>query len=250
MGNLLITLSTLVWPLFVAATILMGLIWISGFGVGSLADPDMARRIPNAELRSALASLARAIDPIWITLAAVHIYLGVCRAEGIHAARVWCGSVLVAGSLISAVSATFSLPLGPIHYPGNLGWKIGHVPFAVPFLWMVMVVGARETVLRLVPKLSHTVLAVLAGVVAAGAMWLIEPLPWKYRAWWLWYPGPGGGPDVPPWTNYLTWLIAAGLLAYLMRPTMVVPRLNRRPLGAVAALASLVVIALITRAVR
>jgi uncharacterized membrane protein len=141
------------------------------------------------------------------------------------------------------------MPLGPIFYPLNLGLKLGPVPFGLPLLWLIVAVGAREFAQAVLPRASHGATAILAGVVALLTDLNLEPLAWKWRAWWLWYPGNLSAPATPPLQNYATWLIAAAAVAYAMRSPHVVPRLPRRPFEPIAALAVLNAVCLLTHSV-
>jgi hypothetical protein len=71
--------------------------------------------------------------------------------------------------------------------------------------------------------------AVCTGLACTGTDWLLEPIAWKYRAWWLWYPGNLAAPDSVPWTSYLFWFIASTLLALAIRPTVLSGSQLRRP---------------------
>lgn len=224
----LATLATLLWPLFLACSGLLAFVWLSGFGPGVIADPAFARKIPNADLRAALAFLSRAIDPVWITLAAVNLYLELARTEGLPTARRWCGVTLISGFVISFASAVWGLPLGPVYFPSNLGVKLGPVPFALPFLWLVIVVGARATVHRVFPRLPHPACAALTGIACALTNVALDPIAWKYRAWWLWYPTLRESPASQPWTASATWLAIGLILAYFMRSPNVLSKTTVR----------------------
>lgn len=239
----------MLWPLFIACTVLVAVVWLSGFGPGMLADENFGRGIPK-EAREALGILSRALDPIWITLGAVVAYLALVRAEGLSAARRWSGLVLVAGFVIGTLSALTRLPLGPVYYPTNLGMKLGPVPFGVPFLWLVIVLGARETVLRVFPKLSHGGCAALTGVCCGLTSVLLDPIAWKYRAWWLWYPAQFDAPGTAPWSAHLTWFVAGAALAFAMRAEQVVPRVKVRPIAPMLGYLFLIAIIALTRVVR
>jgi uncharacterized membrane protein len=228
------TLVTLLWPFFIACSVLVALVWTTGFGPGTVADPDFAAKVPNPELRRALEIFSAALDPLWIVLGAVNVYLALVRTEGLSATRRWSGMVLIAGLVISALSVGVGLPLGPVHFPANLGPKLGGVPFAVPFLWLLIVVGARELVLRVFPRLAHHWCAVVAGICCALTSVLLDPVAWKYRAWWLWYPARLDAPGHAPWTSPLTWLIAGTGLVFFMRSTKVAPRVAKRPVAPAA----------------
>jgi hypothetical protein len=221
--------ATVLWPLFIAASVLLAAFWLSGFGAGQIADPDFVRRVPNDDLRDALSLFSRGIDPVWITLAAVNIYLALVRFEGLVAARTWAVTTFLAGLFVATASASFAYPLGPVFFPTNLGPKLGPVPFAYPLLWFVVVVGARQTIVFALPRLSHSGVSLSAGLLCAALSWLNEPIAWKYRAWWLWYPRDLSAPSDVPWTSYATWFVVSTLAVYTMRSPGVVPRSAANP---------------------
>jgi uncharacterized membrane protein len=246
----LAVLVTMLWPLFLACSALVALVWVSGFGVGKLADPDFMRWVSDRNLRAALGVFSQGLDLIWITLGAINTYLALVCTESLPTARRWCGLVLIAAFGITVASAATGFPLGPIYFPENLGIKIGPVPFALPFLWLLIVTGARETVLRVLPKLGHTSCAMLAGVLCALTSLLLDPIAWKYRAWWLWYPAQIDAPAHAPWSAHLTWLIAGSALAFLMRSQHIAPRVVVRPIAPMAGFLILNAVVLLTRLVR
>lgn len=240
--------ATVLWPLFIAATLLLAYFWLSGFGAGRIEDPGFVKQVSNPDLRNALDVLSRGIDPIWITLAAVNVYIALARAEGLVQARQWSLAVLGTGLCVAIASGLFSLPLGPVFFPANLGPRLGPSPFAYPFLWLVIVIGARETILRCFQRLSHLGVAIGTGVLCAGTDWLLEPIAWKYRAWWLWYPRDPAAPPHAPWPSYATWLLAGIALSFLMRQQSVVSK-GARPKTPVIIFACLVLLLVATRAI-
>jgi putative membrane protein len=185
------------------------------------------------ELRSALALFSRGLDSVWTALGAVLVYLAVVRAEGIDVARRWCGLAIIVGFIVSAASAATGWPLGPVSFPQNLGWKIGPVPFALPLLWLLLIIGSREVALRLLPKAGHASVSLLTGALTLGSILNLDPIAWKYRAWWLWYPLPGTGLNHAPWQCFITWACAGVGLAWLMRSPHVAPRVPVRPMAPV-----------------
>ena len=226
----------------------MSVLWLTGFGDATVADPAFARRIANRELAAALGTLARSMDAIWMVLASICIYLSLVQMEGIMVARRWSATVLAAGFALPAMSALSQWPLGPVFYPQNLGLKIGPVPFTLPLLWFIVIVGAREAAWRLFPRASHGGVAAAAAIFALLTDANLEPLAWKYRAWWIWYPGPAAHAAYPPWSNFVTWFAASLALCWLMRTPHLVPRVTQRPLIAVGSLAFLNLLALATQA--
>jgi hypothetical protein len=176
-----------------------------------------------------LVLISRAIDPTWIVLGAIAIYLGIARSEGLAMARRWAVAIILTGFALSALSARFQWPLGPVYFPENLGWTIGPVPFAIPLLWIIIVAGARETALQMLARAGQATVAVTTGLLSLLSVANLDPIAWKYRAWWLWYPKPFEGPNHAPWQSYLTWLLAPIALAWFMRSNCVVPNGGKRP---------------------
>jgi uncharacterized membrane protein len=210
-------------------SVLTAIVWVTGFGEGTFTNNAIKGSVPSSELRSALALFARALDPVWIALGAVFVYLAVVRAEGLNVGRRWCGLAVIAGFVISSASALTGWPLGPVSFPQNLGWTIGPVPFALPLLWLVLVIGSRELALRLLPRTGHGMVSIVTGALTLGTIVNLDPLAWKYRGWWLWYPTPGTGANHAPWQSFITWGCAAVALAWLMRSPHVAPRIKNRP---------------------
>ena len=232
------------WTLFALWTVIVAAVWTTGYG-----DAQLGEQVKNADLRAALSWMLHALDAVWITLAAVNVYLALARAEGLAVARSWAALVLGVAFVIAGASALWHWPLGAVHYPRNFGVKLGPVPLAVPLLWLASVVGAREFALRLLPRASHARIAGATAFLSALTDANLEPLAWKWRAWWLWYPTDFAAPSWPPPQNSATWLLAGFALAWTMRPPSVVPRMARRPFEPIAALALVNAVCLLTHAV-
>jgi hypothetical protein len=81
-----------------------------------------------------------------------------------------------------------------------------------------------------------------------GSIVNLDPLAWKYRAWWLWYPTSGTGVNHSPWQSFITWASAGVALAWLMRSPHVVPKMPIRPWAPVIIWAILNGICLLTHA--
>ena len=248
-ARLLEPLCGVITGFFVACSVSMVFVWLSGFGEALANAPEFLRAVENRELRAVLLAIASGIDAVWIVLAAVHAYLALVRTNGLAVARRWSGLVLGAGILLPAASGIFGWPLGAVFYPEHLGFKIGPVPFGLPLLWLVIVLGARESAWRLLPNAGHGVVACTTGLLSVITDANLEPLAWKYRAWWLWYPTPGNHPDHAPWSNYATWLVAGTALAWMMRSEEIVPRVRQRPYTPIATMVFLNALALASHAV-
>jgi uncharacterized membrane protein len=235
------------WALFIVTSVLVAIVWVTGFGEGMLEEGSFKRAIPNPELRSSLVLFSHAIDPVWITLGAVAIYLSLARSEGLATARRWAVVIMTAGFIVTLLSVRTQWPLGPVHYPENLGWTIGPVPFGIPLLWFVVIAGSRELALRIFPRAKHSTIAGLMGCFSGLTMLNLDPIAWKYRAWWLWYPRPFEGSNRAPLQNYGTWIVAALILGWFMRSMRVVPDGAQRPWAPVIVWATLNGVVLLTQ---
>ncbi len=206
------------WVLFILWTIVVALVWTTGFG-----EAELAAHIANPGLRDALALFLHALDATWVTLAAANIYLSMAEEESLATARRRALLVIAVVAVIATLSTTTGLPLGAIRYTSRLGMQIGPVPFALPLLWFAIVAGARSLVLRIAPRASHGQVSLAVGLLTALTDANLEHLAWKTRALWIWYPAALPAPAWPPVQNYATWFVAAGALAFTMREETAAP---------------------------
>ena len=214
------------WTLFILLSLVVGAIWAFGLG-----DAALGRWVPNTGLRTALSWLLLRLDALWITLAAANAYLALAGREGLPTARRWGLAVLVTVVGLGWVSVVTGYPLGRIAYGQTLGVKIGPVPIGLPFLWFSVMLGARELVLRLLPRLSHARTAALAGIVGALTDVNLEPAAAKLRGFWFWRASVAGEPPVfdAPLQSCLVWGVATGLVVFLGRERSVVASAQPRP---------------------
>jgi len=99
-----------------------------------------------------------------------------------------------------------------------LGMKIGPVPIGVLLLWYVIVLGARETILRLAPKSSQIWLALGGGVLVGLTGLNLENTAARFRGYWFWVAKDPRLPPVfqPPAGEYLAWfLFGIGIIFFL-----------------------------------
>ena len=209
-------LADSLWILFLLWTAIVAVVWICGFGEAALREG-----IANPGLRSALEFFLASLDAAWITLGAANIYLALASEEGLATARRWALIVIAGVGVVAALSEKTAFPLGPIHYTSRLGMRVGPVPFGLPLLWFALVAGARSLVLRCAPRASHAKTALAAGMLAALADVNLEPIAWKVRAFWIWYPASLPAPSWPPVQNFVAWLLLSWAFAFAMRETRV-----------------------------
>ncbi len=204
------------WILFVIWTALVAVVWSSGFG-----EAELRERVSNPGLLGALEFFLASLDAAWIALGAANIHLALSAEEGLPTARRWALIVLAGAGIAAALSERSAFPLGPIHYTSRLGMRIGPVPFGLPLLWFALVTGARALALRCAPRTSHARAAFATGMLAALADVSLEPIAWKARAFWIWYPATTPAPAWPPVQNSIAWLAISWAFAFAMRETRV-----------------------------
>ncbi len=206
-------LAASIWILFILWTGVVACVWF--FHIGEV---QITERVANVGLRAALLAILRALDPAWLTLAALNTYTAWVRRSGLESARRWAAGILAGSILIAWCSVLTHLPLGPIQYTDRLGAKIGPVPFALPLLWIAIVFSARNVAERLQPRADHWKISVSTGLLALLTALNVEPIAWKVRSWWMWYPGDLHPPGNTPISNYVTWWLAATAFAWMLRP--------------------------------
>lgn len=214
------------WVLFVLVSLFIAVVWAFGIGEGSLQ-----RSISNTDLRVTLAWLLARCDMAWITLAAANVYFALVGSVGLATARRW--GLLILGAVVAMawVSVATGFPLGPIRYGFPLGLKLGPVPLGLPLLWFSILIGARETVLRLFPRVPQGGLAAGVGLLALLTDLNLESVAAKWRGFWFWKSGIPTDPPVFdfPLTACLAWGILAFLVAYGLREQSVVSTAQKRP---------------------
>jgi len=206
------TIASLLWPWF--------LIWT---GLALVVMPfeidqnHLRQWISNPGLVAALLWLLRAFDVVWIILAASVTYFETVSNEGLGTARRWAGRIVVGSAVLAWVGVATGFPFGPFVYTDHLGFRIGHVlPFTVPFLWLVLILCSRYTVLALRPNAASWPKWRLAFAIATLVLLSdinLEGMVWHTRFYWIWYPGAIAGPNSPPLQNFVSWWGAAFLFS-------------------------------------
>jgi uncharacterized membrane protein len=192
----------------------MAVVWAWNIG-----DAQLEQSIGNTDLRLTLEWLIRVGDIVWITLAAINVHGGVAESEGLHTARRWALLACGGGLAVAAASALTGYPLGPIRYGTVLGMKLGPVPWGIPLLWFVTVIGARAVALRAFPKAGNALVALVAGALIALTDFNLEPAAAKLRGFWFWLARPPSLPPIfePPVMNYGAWCVFGTLFAWMLR---------------------------------
>lgn len=229
------------WTLFLLWTAVVAAIWTWGIG-----EADVQARVAHPELRDALIWLLGIADPLWLTLAAINGYFALAATEGLNVARRWALVVAVAAFAGASFYVSSGWPLGTIRYTERLGPRLGAMPFGLPLLWFVVVLGARSLLLRLLPRASHGRIALGVGAIAAVFGAILEPVATKVRVWWFWRAGSSGAPD---WMLMVQsagiWLVVSAALAWLLRESRVARTPTADPLRPAIAFGLLTALALL-----
>lgn len=202
------------WTLFLIWTAIVAVVWL-----GEIGHADLQERITNPGLRNALEFCLRSLDSAWFALGAANVYLGLVEEESLAVARRWASIVIGGAWLISALSEWTTYPLGAIHYTAQLGMRIGPVPFGVLLMWLAFVVGARSLAMRLAPRASHLQVSIAAGALVAITAANLDPLAWRFRAFWLWRTDFAA--LWPYLQNIASWFLGSLGFAFAMRETRV-----------------------------
>ena len=251
-------LAASLWILFLVWSVIVALIWSFRIGEAEIMAwttahfhlPEVPAGGQKSPLQEALISLIPVFDQGWVILAAVNVYAFTAAREGLATARKWAFFTLLTVFVVAGFSATRAQPLGPILYTKLLGFKIAGVPYGLPLFWFAAIVGARGFMLQLSPSIPQYRLAFGAGAMALFLDVALEPVAWKLRVFWLWYPGRPPTPPWPPMQNYITWFVVGVALVALMRETRVLradTRGLRSPAGVFMTLFAVLTVANLAR---
>lgn len=116
--------------------------------------------------------------------------------------------VFTAGFLAEWIGVHTGLLFGSYAYGGTLGWKLDDIPVTMGCNWVTVVGGAVGIVSYLPGKKPVSIIpkAVLAGAIATGLDWVMEPIAMKLD-YWQW------AGNVIPVFNYACWFALASVLA-------------------------------------
>lgn len=226
-------LAPLPWVFFWLLTALGLAVMPAGIGAY-----EVGRWVGPPGLRAAALWLGEWLDALWVVLAAVNCYGTLVRTEGLATARRWSSGIIIGATVLAWVGATMAVPFGPLAYTDRLGARVyGVLPFTVPLLWLTVVIGARAAVLWAAPRAGLRTVVSGVALIALLTDLNLEPVAWRVRAYWIWYPGePAPPPGVPFW-NYLAWTVAAAVFAATLAGGRIVRgRAGRRPAVVLAAM--------------
>ncbi len=208
-GRWLEPFAASLWVLFIFWTLAMVVVWLGGWG-----DAELQQWVKNPDLRGALLWMFNGMDSGWILLAAANAHFALTSTDGLARARRRALLTLGSAWLVAACSVWSGLPLGAVRYTERLGIHLGPVSLGTPFLWFVIIAGAAATAAWMLPRASHVQLCLATGFLSAASSVNLEPIGWKLRAWWLWYPTDLAPRSWPPVSAYVTWFFVAAVLAF------------------------------------
>ena len=188
-------LVSVLWGVFLVWTAWLTVVWIAPVGAIALGIVEGAPVPPNADLRGAALLLAIHADLIWLVLAVMNLHLVLTRAHGLRTARAWLAFSAGGALVLGALNAKTGLPFGRLYFGEALGPKALEVTSGWVLLWPVLVMSAREVVLRLRPRTSH---AGVAAITAVLVLLTVINLEWParfIRGWWVWQSGDARNPS-------------------------------------------------------
>jgi hypothetical protein len=240
-------LVAVLWGVFLICTLWLAVVWVAPLGANALGFVEGSPLPKNAELREALLLLATNADLIWLSLAVMNLHLVLTRAHGLRTARAWLAFSAGGALILGWLNAKIGLPFGRLNFGAALGPKLLGVAVGWALLWAVLVMSAREAVLRVRPRASHANVAAITAVVVLLTALNLE-WPGRFvRGWWVWNSGEARNPAGVPWMNWAAWYVWPWLMAFAMREKDVLSGVTTRSLKPVVILASLNAIALAAR---
>jgi putative membrane protein len=121
-------------------------------------------------------------------------------------------SIFVFGVAFEYLGVTTGFPFGTYRYTGLLLPQLpGGVPLAIGFAWLAVVTGSMITARWLLGSAADKRTAMLVSTVGAalavGLDLLLEPVAYHVKSYWVWLASDGYFGI--PWSNFITWLVAA-----------------------------------------
>ena len=251
------------WAIFLVWSVWLAAVWVIGidhkflglpmsadtWGPGAVGVLDETPEPRYAGLKRAVLLLAENAELAWLALALIQLHLSVTSINGVNTARAWMGIGLGGAWLLGLLNRAIGLPFGWMHFTPVLGSQLIGVPLGWVLLWGVLVIGARESLLRFTSRISHLALSFVTALVVLLTIVNLAPITkFDARAWWGWYTPDSRQPVPAPWWFWLACFIVAWLLAFLMRERTVATGVKKRSLRPLLVLLTLNVAALLTHA--
>ena len=122
---------------------------VRAVGAHALGFAEGGALPPNADLREAVLLLANNADLIWLSLAVMSLHLVLTRAHGLRTARAWLAFSAGGALVLGVLNAKIGMPFGRLYFGEALGPTVFGVGAGWMLLWAVLVMSAREVVLRM-----------------------------------------------------------------------------------------------------
>ena len=139
------------------------------------------------------------------------------------------------GGVAHLLSALSGIPLGPVMFGPEAGWKLfGRLPWILPLLWIVAVLNSRG-VARLVLRPWRKIRAYgfwLMGLTALFTLIFdlaLEPFATRLKHYWIWTPGGYSlSPQIGPVSNSAGWFLVTLLILAFVTPALINKQLSKR----------------------
>lgn len=240
-------LVAVLWGVFLVWTVWLAAVWVLPVGANALGFVEGSPAPANADLCSAVLLLANHADLIWLVLAVMNLHLVLTRAHGLRTARAWLAFSAGGALVLGALNARTGLPFGRLYFGEALGPKAFGVTAGWLLLWAVLVMSAREVVLRFRPRASHAAVAIVSALLVLVTMINLEWPARFIRGWWVWQSGDARTPSGVPWLNWAAWFAGPWLMAFAMREKDVLSGGSPHSLKPFVILASVNAIAMVAR---
>ncbi len=224
-GSNLSPVARRLWLIFVVWSGIGGLVMFLGVSATDIVDAEA-----KPQIFFFLDIFDRHADAVWMFLAAAALFAFLVPAWG--ESVTWWQLLFIGGvtGMIETVGVLTGFPFGDYSYTDRYGLRLfGTLPLAIPFAWFVVVASGGAAVRSLAPRAGRGVRALAVATIALVTDLNLEPIAWKLRGYWVWYPDLELPPRYPPLSNFLAWFVIAFLLA-LALPARQSPAAGRRPL--------------------
>jgi putative membrane protein len=196
-------LGFLVWSTIGAVVMFLG-----------LSVPDLVDAQKQPALVILLDHFDRHADAVWMALAAATLValLVPCWGFSVTLRSLLC--IAVVTGILETIGVLSGFPFGDYAYTDRYGLRLfGVLPLAIPLAWFVVVAGGGAVVFLLMPDLSRWKRACSVALLAVLTDLNLEPIAWKLRGYWIWYPDATDPPVHPPLSNYMAWFVIAFAMA-------------------------------------
>ena len=154
---------------------------------------------------AALRPMMTRLTPAALLLTAAAVIVPVVRERNARVA-VWAIAACLVGFCLEVVGVATGALFGRYGYGPLLGPRILGVPLIIGVNWGVVSLGCATFASRVLP--NPFAAATLAGAVAAGFDWVLEPFA-VASGYWAW-----SGGAIPP-RNYVAWFLVVAVFSFV-----------------------------------